>query len=133
MCFGCNSGKGNLVFTWFQKIFPFFTIRDANKFKNDMMSTMSSRGAILKKEIQGTVDTRFANIKPRVIEYVQEGIKTATSNADLVLIGVKNAIKGYGDRSTERDERLLKIIHLLCKKVEELEKRLDGDNELDNK
>jgi 5-methylcytosine-specific restriction protein A len=125
MCDGCNQRKANITLTWKEKLFPFIKKHDLEKHHTDLLGAISSKNETTRINLITYIDTRLNDVKPKVEEYL---IKMMAS-ADLQYVGVKNSVEAYGKRSQERDDQLLKVINLLCDKVEQLEKQLhEKDN-----
>lgn len=124
MCHNCNTRKGNYMPTWFERYFPIITHKQGHNLKNEMLGAMVSKDGLLEKRFQSMMDKRLAEIQPKVQTFITEHVKNLEQNALLKVTGFNNALEGYTKRGLERDEHLMKIIKLLCQKVEELENHI---------
>lgn len=121
---------GNLRKKWrrlmefFTSLFPVSRLRFV-KNRQEMLGAMQSKDTILEKKILLNVDVRIGNIKPKLTEIIKEHVANLEKNALLKVTGFNNSLEAYSKRGEERDKHLMKIVKLLCDKVEELEDRIN--------
>lgn len=129
MCIDCNWKKGDHYLNFLQRMFPFQTIRKSELLYNEIKGMIASINTTMRKEISLTtnqqIDSKINNFKQKH-QYAFDK-KEVVIPPPVVIdeLGLKNTVTAFSNRSKERDDRLLKIIYLLCTKVEELEKQIN--------
>lgn len=118
MCHACNQEKGNHVKKWWHRALPFVGWRDLTKLRTEMISAMASKDGLL----EGRIDKRIVDMKPKIIELINSTVK----GNPLSVTGLKNAMEAYAKRGEERDKVLLSYIKLLAGRVKELEDEKDN-------
>lgn len=123
LCRKCNSERGDYAPSFFERImYLVFTRKDANRLKHEIIGTIASRESNLKVEINKKLDDFKSLIGGQLSSLNKPESNTQFS---VQVVGIKNTVNAYKDKSFERDNKLLNIIYLMAERLEELENKLN--------
>lgn len=112
MCFQCNTRKGNVHYTWRERLFNWlFTRVDAQVMEANLKSEISARVENLRNDLVNSFMGRLNGVDAKLAKDL---------NAQFAFVKEVDELQDDMVESRKRDERLLEMLYLLSEAVEEL-------------